>query len=103
MIMPHLWEEPFGAMVLEAGATGRPLVYSEIGGTADVRDQFGYTLSPYDYELWKEKILFLINNPKEREKIGKQSKERIKDYSIELYVDKLEKYYTELINANKTL
>lgn len=99
LIMPHLWEEPFGAMILEAAAAGKPLIYSEKGGPADVRDQFGYTLSPYDTEIWKEKIQYLIDNPKVRKSIGKKSREKIKEYSVELYVDKLEKYYKELTST----
>jgi glycosyltransferase involved in cell wall biosynthesis len=97
VLIPHLWEEPFGAILLEAAASGKATITSEKGGPADVRDDFGYVISPYDTNLWKEKLLFLIENASERERIGKLSKENIKKHSIELYVDVLEKHYNELL------
>ncbi len=35
VVSPHLWEEPFGRAALEAGARGRALVTSDIGGVLE--------------------------------------------------------------------
>lgn len=32
---PHVWEEPFGRVALEAGARGRPLITSDLGGVRE--------------------------------------------------------------------
>lgn len=38
VVVPSLWEEPFGRVVIEALATGRPAVVSRTGGTPEVLD-----------------------------------------------------------------
>lgn len=35
LVSPHLWEEPFGRAALEAGARGRALVTSDLGGVLE--------------------------------------------------------------------
>jgi len=38
VVAPSLWDEPFGRVIIETVATGRPAVVSRIGGTPEVLD-----------------------------------------------------------------
>lgn len=38
VILPHRWEEPFGLVVIEAFAAGRPVIASNLGGPAELID-----------------------------------------------------------------
>jgi glycosyltransferase involved in cell wall biosynthesis len=38
VVVPSLWEEPFGRVIIETLATGRPAVVSRTGGTPEVLD-----------------------------------------------------------------
>lgn len=101
VLIPHLWDEPFGAIVMEAAASSKPSIVSEKGGPGEFKDDFGYTISPHDTELWKEKILYLIKNPAAREAIGKKAKRNIEKFSIEGYVTRIEQLYLQLIDSYK--
>lgn len=101
VLIPHLWDEPFGAIVMEAAASSKPSIVSEKGGPGEFKDDFGYTISPYDTGLWREKLLYLIKNPEVRESIGKKAKKNIEGFSIEGYVTKLEQLYLQLIDSHK--
>ncbi|MFH1638661.1 MAG: glycosyltransferase family 4 protein [Candidatus Woesearchaeota archaeon] len=98
LLMPNLWEEPFGATLLEGPASGKPVVVSEEGGPSDVKGMFGYTLPPYDTKLWEKKILYLIENPRARASWGKKAKKNSRIYSMDIFADKIEKYYSGLIS-----
>jgi len=36
VVLPHRWEEPFGLVVIEAFAAGRPVIASDLGGPAEL-------------------------------------------------------------------
>lgn len=102
VLIPHLWDEPFGAIVMEAAASSKPSIVSERGGPGEFKDDFGFTLPPDDTELWKEKTIYLLKNPEARELIGKNAKKNIGHFSIEGYIVTIEQLYSELIDKNKS-
>lgn len=46
VVSPHLWEEPFGRVALEAGARARPLVASDLGGVRETTTKDTAVLVP---------------------------------------------------------
>lgn len=97
LIAPHLWSEPLGATILEASAASKPFVISDKGGTSDFKNTFEYIIPPENIALWKEKILFLINNPSERKRLGKKSRENIEPLSMKAYAKNIEQIYIKLL------
>jgi glycosyltransferase involved in cell wall biosynthesis len=48
VIVPSLWEEPFGAVALEALAAGALVLLSDRGGLPETTGELGYTFDPDD-------------------------------------------------------
>jgi glycosyltransferase involved in cell wall biosynthesis len=51
-LVPSLWEEPFGAVALEATAAGALVVLSNRGGLPETTGQVGFLFDPDDAQSW---------------------------------------------------
>ena len=93
--------ECYPLTILEAMACGVPIVASKIGGIPDaVKDgENGLLVQPRDSELLADAIIYLLENEDVREKMGKNGRKRVEDYSWEKVAEMTEKVYMELINS----
>ena len=81
--------EPFGAVVTEALASGLPIICSDTcGAKAAVKNGFnGFVFKTNDFEEFKDRLYYLCNNEKELILFGKRSFELAKqNYSSESWV-----------------
>jgi D-inositol-3-phosphate glycosyltransferase len=64
--------ESFGLVALEAGACGRPVLASAVGGlTTIVEDgRTGYLLDPLDADVWAKRLADLLEHPDQAERMG---------------------------------
>jgi len=96
------FEEGFGCSLAEALASGKPLVGSDVGGIRSmIRDGWnGFLIKPGSEEELAKHLLYLIANPKERDRMGRNSKklaEEVFDWSkiaeryIEVYEEVVKK------------
>lgn len=92
-IYPSCFEEPFGLVMLEAMATGRPIVVSRAGGMPEVvKDgQNGFIVEMKNEEELADRCLQLLLNPDLAEAMGKKGREMV------------EKHYTKEIMTEKTI
>jgi len=73
-------EEPFGLVALEAADCGVPTICFENAGAADfVGTDAGYIVPFEDMETMAEKIIYLMENAKHRDRLGMQAKEKFLD------------------------
>lgn len=65
LAIPSQWLETGPLVVLEAYATGTPVIGSNLGGIAELVDHGinGWLVPPQDVEAWKEAIQYLALNP----------------------------------------
>ena len=91
--------ESFGIVNLEAMACGVPIVASKIGGVPDIvkEGENGLLVPPRDPEALAEAIIYLLKSEGVREKMGKDAREKIKDYSWERIAEETEKVYEEIL------
>ena len=97
IIVPSIWEEPFGRVVIEANQYGLPVIGSNRGGIKETLDLIhtGETFQYDDINDLKSKIDFFSN----RENIKKYYKsilDNINQYSIENHIKRYLKIYSTL-------
>jgi len=76
--------EEWGLVVNEAMASGLPVLVSEQCGCAPnlvTEGENGYTFDPYDVPALAEYLRKFAQSPEDRQKMGEESAERIKDYA----------------------
>jgi glycosyltransferase involved in cell wall biosynthesis len=94
--------EPWGVVVNEAAACGLPLVLSERVGAAHdlVRDgENGFLVPPGDAPALAEAICRILDDRDMAVRMGEASARRSAEYAIDLYLDRLETHYRELVGA----
>ena len=94
--------EAFPFAVIEAMACEKVVIASDVGGTKEVLEGYGFVIKPKDYEKFAEKIIWVLENKDEAERIGTEARERIlMGFSIEDMVENYSKLYYSLLDLKK--
>jgi glycosyltransferase involved in cell wall biosynthesis len=96
--------EPFGLVLLEAMASGLPVISLDGKGNRDivVNDKNGYLLQENDPTLFVSKIMYLMNDVEKYKSISMYARTFAEHYDIKKYVEKLVLYYKFLcLEQNK--
>lgn len=90
--------ETEGIVLLEAMACGKPIIgVNKLAVPQVVKNKYnGYIVNQGNYKEFSKCMELLYKNKKLREKFGKNSLKRIKEYSLEKCVKKLEKIYKKI-------
>jgi glycosyltransferase involved in cell wall biosynthesis len=101
LVLPSL-SEGFPNVILEAMASGLPIISTNVGGLSEIinNNENGFLVDSKNPEQISEKILLLFNNEELRIKISKNNLEKVKNYSWESVIDRLEKIYFDIIKIN---
>ena len=92
--------EAFGIVALEAMASGKPVVVSDIPGVREVitDGREGVLADPMDPEDLGGKIRILLADDRKRAEMGRAGRETVeKNFSVEGVVDRIETVYRELV------
>jgi glycosyltransferase involved in cell wall biosynthesis len=104
VVMPSIWVEAFGGVILEAMSVGRPVIGTKVGGIPEVIDDGvnGYLVEPGNADQIAEKVIKLFSDENLLKDFGRNAREHAENFSIENYVEKLDKLYDSLIEEYKT-
>ena len=97
---PATGNESFGIVLLEAMATGRPVVASDIDGYRKVMgadNREGLLVPPCDPDALAGAIVRLLRDPAGRELMGRAGREKALCYSWPRITDEIESFYRELL------
>ena len=80
LIMPSIWYETFGRVVMEAYAVGTPVIVSRLGAMAElVRDgKTGFLFEPGSTDDLAEKIRYSFEHPRGAQRLSEQARQEFK-------------------------
>lgn len=99
-LVPSVWTEPFGMVVIEAMSAGRPLIASRIGGIPDIvtHGESGLLVTPGDAYSLMQAINLLLTNPALRQQMGKNAEQRSTEFRASAVIPRIEQIYHSIID-----
>ena len=100
MLFPSLCEG-FGLVILEAFSQKKPVLVSNILPMSEIinHKETGFVLNPNDENMWAEKILRLVKNPRESQKMGENAIQDLKTrYNQEIFYKRIIKMYKDALS-----
>jgi len=100
-VMSSAWEG-MANVLLEASATGLPIVATDVGGNGEIvlNGETGFLVPPKDPDKLAQAMLRLMSLPQdERKHMGERARRYIEDnFALERIVDRWEQLYHELLS-----
>lgn len=99
-VLPSL-SEGFPLVILEAMASGLPIVASNVRGLPEIvkEGESGFLAEPKNSHQIAEKILLLLENDALRQKISDANQEKSQAYDWEHVTSEIEKIYSNVLNT----
>jgi len=97
-VLPSIYGESFGIVLLEAMASRVPVVATDVGGISEViTDNYtGLLLKPGNSKELANAILKVLNNPNLSKKLVKNARKEVMKYRSHIIAKKIESVYEEL-------
>jgi glycogen(starch) synthase len=105
LLVPSLWDEPFGLVVAEAMARGLPVIASNCGGPAELitHNSDGLLVPPGDVEALAAAIQEMIDHPSRRHSLGQAARETAQSrFTLEENVKQVEQYLLRVIDSSQS-
>jgi len=102
MLVPSLWQEPFGLVVAEAMARGLPVIASDIGGPAEIltHEVDGILVAPGDERALAEVMKQLLLNPQKRRQLGQAARKAVEErFTIEENARRVEQHLQRVVQG----
>jgi len=100
LVVPSIWDEPFGMVVLEAWARGRPIVAFAKGALPELvrHNSDGLLAEPFSESSLAENIQELIIHPAQGPAMGSAGRLRLeKEFSRQVWYEKIEATYQGIL------
>lgn len=104
VVVPSIWYETFGIVIIESFKYSIPVIASNIGGFPELVENGhnGFLFEPGNVDELKEILENLIANPKKLEKLSDNAFKSAKKHSMEEHTKNLTKIYEELLEQKSS-
>ena len=99
-VVPSIWQEPFGMVVLEAWAKARPVIAHRIGGVPELvkEGRTGFLADPQRPEDLAAALTRAFDSPTETEAMGREGLARLqKDFNRKVWLEKMHQIYQPIL------
>jgi len=106
LVVPSVGEETFGRVIIEAQASGVPVIASRIGGIVDIikENYNGVLVNPRDYSALAETMLKVIKDKELQAALSANGRSYVeKHFTLETMYDSTMKVYKEAIESFNVL
>jgi len=102
-LAPSAWPEPFGLVVIEAMAAGRPVIASRTGGLPDivVDGETGLLVPPGDPDALRQALERLLADRELRERMGQAGRRRVTEFRARTIVPLVEQIYQMVLTKGR--
>jgi glycosyltransferase involved in cell wall biosynthesis len=103
-IIPSMWNEPFGRIVIEAFAQGIPVIASARGGLSELvtEGRTGYLFEPLDTDALKNACIRAANNTFAFDAMVDAVKTEANLYKPNIIIDEYEKFFKRIFQNTKS-
>lgn len=96
-VLPSIWYESFGIVLVEAMACGTPVIGSDVGGIPFVIGNAGFLVTPNDVDELANTLLYLLTNEDLAKSVGTNCRKRIETvFTWEHTVERMDILYNNL-------
>lgn len=101
-LVPSVWDEPFGRVIIESYQMGTPVYASRVGGIPDVvLNPDEYCFKPRDSEAIRSSILSYFNKSlEERSAIQRDCRSHSLRFNVEAHRENYLRIYSSLLQSN---
>jgi len=99
VVVPSLWEEPFGRIVPEAYVYGIPVIVSKRGGLPEIVDEgiTGYIFNPDQENDFEEKLKLFLEDKELLNRLSKNCLEKAQEFRVDMVVEKYIDVYKQVV------
>jgi len=106
LVLPSVGQEAFGRVIIEAGASGVPVVATRLGGAVDIIENYrtGILVKPGDIMEMVDSIIKLLKNRPLAKNLALEARKKVeKEYNLVHMADKTLKVYQEARSGKRIL
>jgi glycosyltransferase involved in cell wall biosynthesis len=102
VVMPSRWDEPFGLVNIEAGASRRPIVAAAVGGIPEivVHGETGFLFERGDAVGFSNYLRQLVDDEELRKRMGEAGRQHVERNFTTQPVRSLESFYDRTLGRN---
>lgn len=96
------YAEPFGRVIIEAMAAGKPVIGTNAGGAPEIIEHgiTGIIVPPKDHRSLSEAITYLLQREELRKNMGEAGRRRVNEYfSLEKNVERIQNIYEDFVRS----
>ena len=100
-VVPSIWYEPFGLIIIESFMYGTPVIGSNIGGIPEIIEdgKSGFTFEAGNVNQLKNLLERVIRSPEELERLSRGAFKAVKKFDIDRQVAQLEGVYEQAVKC----
>jgi glycosyltransferase involved in cell wall biosynthesis len=102
-VLPSALPEPFGGVVIESMAMGKPVIGTNIGGTIEQIDHgvTGFLIEPDRPDLLAESIAQFVDSPGLCEALGRNAREKyLREFEFDAFYRKITSLYSSVAKSS---